>query len=177
MKKAIIAAITLLMSMNIHAQEIPKAYRVSTDTVSGSLVLKGLITFNLIKDEPTFDWYEKSFDNYESTPEDITELTKYLNKYTMVVFMGTWCEDSQNMIPGLAKVLTDAKMDLHKVVMYGVDRAKTVGNGMEKTYNVTLVPTIILFDGKKEVGRITENVHKSVESDLANMIKKHELEK
>ena len=105
---------------------------------------------------------------------DVALLAKELYKYSMVIFMGTWCEDSQNLIPKLDKVLSAANADRNNIVMYGVDRAKTVGNDMEKTYKVSFVPSIILFDGTTEIGRITESVQKSVEADLAGIIRKYQ---
>ncbi len=97
-------------------------------------------------------------------------LRDHLKDYTIVIFMGTWCDDSHNIIPKLEKTLKEIDYPLSGVTMYGVDRAKTTKNGENKTYNISRVPTIILFKGGKEAGRITETVLKSVEADLAAIL-------
>ena len=162
------------MSIGVHAQDMPRAYYITTDSINGGLVMKGLLNFNLLRNEPTFDWYKKGYESYTPAKTDIAFLTNELNKYTMVIFIGTWCGDSKDMIPVLDKVLSAAHPEMEKIVIYGVDRSKTAGNGMEKTYHITLVPTVILFDGTKEIGRITETVRKSVEGDLVGIIKKYQ---
>ena len=93
-----------------------------------------------------------------------------MKQYTMVVFLGTWCDDSHYLIPRLERVLQMINYPQSKLTMYGVDRAKTAKNGEEIKYGVTLVPTIILFKDGKEVGRITETVKKTIEEDLASII-------
>lgn len=176
-KQTIFIAFFLVTCMQLHAQNMPRAYYISTDSVNGSVVMRGLIKFDMLREEPTFDWYKKGYENYKPAKQDIDVLSKELNKYTMVVFMGTWCDDSRDMIPRLDKVLSAAHPDMERIVMYGVDRTKTVGNGADKTYNIKFVPTVILFDGTKEIGRITETVNKSVEADLAGIIKKYQSKK
>jgi hypothetical protein len=57
--------------------------------------------------------------------------------------------------------------------MYGLDRSKQGRNNEETKYHVTSVPTVILFSGEEEIGRITELVEKSVEADLAAIIKEY----
>ena len=92
----------------------------------------------------------------------------------MVVFLGTWCADSRTMIPQLYKVVKEAGMPEAQITVYATDRNKTVPGGIEKKYRITNVPTIILFDGDKEMGRITETVKINVENDLLNIIEHYQ---
>ena len=89
----------------------------------------------------------------------------------MVVFLGTWCDDSHELIPKLEKVLQLIQYPQSSLTMFGVDRAKTTTTHDEKQYKITLVPTIIVFDKDREIGRITESVQKSIEADLEAMLK------
>ena len=160
----------------MHAMAQNKAYDVSKDTSKeeniGGLVYNGPITFNDLDSEPTFTWLKSGDDEYKPKKKPISYLREHLKDYTIVVFMGTWCDDSHNIIPKLEKTLQQIDYPLSRVTMYGVDRAKTTKNGENKTYNITRVPTIILLKGGKEAGRITETVEKSVEADLAAIIEK-----
>jgi len=167
--KGILAALLLLASMHAMAQ---KAYTVTRDTEDTGFIYNGLITFNDLDNEATFDWLRIGNHGYSPDDETITYLSSSLDRYTMVVFMGTWCDDSHNLVPKLEKVLQMTKYPMGQLTMYGVDRAKVTIRGENTKYNITFVPTIILFRNGTEVGRITESVKKSVEEDLAAIIAK-----
>lgn len=175
MRTIIALAAFLIMSISAEAQDIIKKYETSTDSVNGSVVYKGLIGFGILDKEPSFSWYKSGVDRYKPSKRYVHKLKTSLSKYNIIVVMGTWCGDSKDMIPKLYKVLDATGYPVkEKLVMYGVDRAKTAGHGQEKQYGIEYVPVIILFDGAKEIGRITESVHKSVEADLSAIIRKYE---
>lgn len=162
------------MSITATAQTNGKAahkYDVSTDTKNGSLIFKGEITLGDLDKEPSFEWYHKGITNYSPNKESITYLKFYLPKYKLIAFIGTWCEDSHVVIPKMVKVLQEAGAT-NNLVMYGVDRDKWSGDGESKKYGVTKVPTMILMQGDREVGRITEYPNESVETDLSWIIDK-----
>ena len=165
--KKILFALMLLASTTAMAQT--PTYIPSKDSVDGGIIFNGPVTFDDLNGEVTFTWtgHSKEYKPYDKV---IDYLQKYLKDYSIVVFMGTWCDDSHILIPRLERVLIQANYPLAKVTMYGVDRAKRTKNGEEKKYNITLVPTIILFKNGKEVGRITENVKKTMEDDLAAIV-------
>lgn len=161
----------LFLSLNASAQ---KTYTVFKDPENGSQVFKGELKLGDLSAEPTFTWYGKGMGSYKPDSASINYLRGTLPKYTIVTLMGTWCEDSQNLIPKLAKTLQDAAFPVAKFQLYGVDRSKKT-NGIEaQTYNVKLVPTIIIFRGTEEVGRIVETVKDNIETDLAQIILKAE---
>ncbi len=169
----IVALIALLiMSATAQAQNMPVRYTNSIDSINGSVIYRGLIGFDDLQKDTTFHWYSTGVADYTPKKKHIRKLKPALSAYSMVVVMGTWCGDSKDLIPKLHNVLVAAEYPMAKVTLYGVDRAKTAGNGIEKTYNITRVPTIILFDGTKEIGRITESVEKSMEADLRSIIEK-----
>ena len=89
-----------------------------------------------------------------------------------MVLIGTWCEDSQNLIPKLYTTLLKADYDVGSVKIIGVDRMKEAKERMEKPYSIEKVPTIIVYKNEKEVGRIIEVVKQSIETDLADIISK-----
>ncbi len=173
MKKLIALAAVLIITLQTQAQGIMKKYETSIDSINQRVVYRGLIDFKVLDDEPTFDWYNTGSDHYKPKKRYINTLKTELPKYSIIVVMGTWCGDSRDLVPKLHKVLTEAGYPMDKLVMYGVNRSKTVGQGQEKPYNIEFVPTIILFDGTKEIGRIVESVHKSIEADLAAIVKKY----
>lgn len=168
MMKKIFTAIAIMMSSISFAQT---AYDISTDEKNGSTVFKGLITFADLEKESSFDWLKKNQAFYQPDAATLTFIQANLRRYNITVFMGTWCEDSQFLVPQLYKLLTDIHYPLSQYTMYGVDRKKTSKHNEQLAYNIEKVPTIILFREGKEVGRITELVKKSIDSDLAEIIR------
>jgi thiol-disulfide isomerase/thioredoxin len=169
MKKIFCFSLALMFLINMNAIAQYPAYATYKDSVDGGVVYNGLITFDDLNKELSFTWLNEVND-YKPSENVIEFLQTYLKPYTMVLFMGTWCDDSHYLIPRLERVLNLINYPSSNLTMYGVDRAKTTKNGDEKKYNITLVPTIILFKDGKEIGRITESVKKTIEDDLAAMI-------
>lgn len=166
--KTIFFSILMLASTTVFSQS---DYERSTDTENGSVVFKGQITYDDLLKEPGFSWLKKGADNYAPDKESIAYLQKELPGYEIIVFLGTWCEDSQNLIPKLYKTLQAAGYPMRRYSMYGVDRAKTAKYVEHKLYKIERVPTIILFKKNNEVGRIVESTKKNIEEDLAEIIK------
>ena len=165
--KGILLVLAVLINFSAVAQ---KTYKVIKDTTEVGKIYDGLVTFDDLKAESSFGWMTAGMKAY--TPEDkpMGLLKFYLRQYSLVVFLGTWCDDSHNIIPKLAKVLEDLNYPATKVTMYGVDRDKTTKGNEQKKFRIHHVPTIILFKDDIEVGRITENVKISVEGDLSTML-------
>jgi len=166
--KKILFILMILTSLTAAAQ---KSYEVSKDPKNDRVVFSGPITFKDLEGEPTFTWFTEGRENYKLRKKQISYLRDKLKKYNMVVFMGTWCGDSHEIIPKLQRVLMETGYPMSKYTMYGVDRSKTSKDAGEKKYNITLVPTIILLRDGKEIGRITETAHKNIEIDLAEIVK------
>src|SRR4051812_41557495 len=103
MKYLLIFAIASCMSLTTHAQ---KAYSTSKDEETGATIFKGPITMEDLRNEPSFTWLKKGDSAYLPDSTAIKYLQKELPAYTIVVLMGTWCDDSQYLIPKLNKTLT-----------------------------------------------------------------------
>jgi hypothetical protein len=142
----------------------------SIDEKTGFVVYKGQITVEDIKKESSFSWFNKGVAEYSPDTNAQKILKKHLSEYSLVVFAGTWCDDSQALLPRFFKTLEVAGYPSSKVTMFGVDRAKTAKYVEHRLYKLEKVPTIILFKGFAEVGRIVEFPKKSVEKDLAKLI-------
>jgi len=164
--------VALLFFSTIHTHAQNMSYTISKDSVSGGKVFNGLVTIKDLNSEPSFTWMATGYNAYQPNQNTIGSLSLKLNHYSLVVFLGTWCDDSHDLIPRLAKVLEQANFPSTALTMYGVDRAKTTTNGEEKKFNVKFVPVFIVMKDGHEVGRITESVSKSIEDDLLGIIEK-----
>jgi thiol-disulfide isomerase/thioredoxin len=74
-----------------------------------------------------------------------------------MVFGGTWCHDTQNLLPLFYKLIDKSGFPENQVYLIGVDRAKTTFKSLHKKFAILNVPTFIIIDKKgKEVGRVVE---------------------
>lgn len=167
--KKILFALMMMAGTQAFAQP---SYDIMRDQTN-SFLYKGLFTFEDLEKESTFEWYKLNMkDAAAPNAETATYLKRYLPDYDVVIVMGTWCDDSKAMMPKLYKTLEAANYPKSKYKMYGLDRDKKGKNGEETTYNVTLVPTVILMRNGKEAGRIVEHESKTVAEDMVAIIEK-----
>ena len=164
----ILTAALCLISSAAFAQS---DYDVSKDAENGAVVFKGQCSFADLQKEPSFSWFAKGEADYKPDTNAVAYLKQHLKDYELVILMGTWCDDSQNLLPKLHKALTDAGYPVASVKMYGVDRSKQTKYIEHKAYSLEKVPTIIVTKNNGEVGRIVENVKKNIETDLVQIIK------
>lgn len=168
--RIIFLALLIMMSTRSFAQEV---YDVSKDEKTGFLVYKGPLTFRDLTFEDNFKSWMKDAGSYKPDTTAMKYLKTNLNKFKLVVFLGTWCDDSHNMIPKLYKVLQLTNYPMGQLMMYGVDREKKTKDDVQLLYAIKNVPTVIVYNGNREIGRITELVKKSLEKDLQGIIEKH----
>jgi len=165
--KQFFLAIIMLMSIHTYAQSDYDVIKDKDNTV----IFKGSCTFEDLNKESSFTWLKKGMDAYKPDSVKIAYLKKNLPKYQMIVFLGTWCDDSHFLIPRLEKVLKLSAYPMSQYMMYGMDRNKKAKNVEDKIYSIVNVPTIIVYKGNMELGRIVETAKKNIETDLVNIIK------
>ncbi len=162
---------TVKQKMNTDKPE----FKVFKSDDNEEITYKGLFSYRDMAKEPSFTWLTQGITDYEPDVAVLDILRKNLRNYRMFIFLGTWCEDSQEMIPELYKVLSKANIDYKNIQVVGLDREKTTltdtGKELVRKYEISLLPTIVLVDKSgNEKGRITETTTNSVEEDLAEII-------
>ena len=174
MHRLLLAACLFLSSTAMAQQVYVSDYDKVQDPKNEWTIYKGQFGFEDLQKERTFDWFSRGASGYKPDTTAVKYLKARMAPYEMVVLMGTWCDDSHTQIPRLYKTLTAASFPMSRVTMYGVDRGKQAKNVEHKIYSLDKVPTIILYRNHQEVGRIVESPKKSIEADLAAMIKAKE---
>jgi thiol-disulfide isomerase/thioredoxin len=120
------------------------------------------------------EWFGKYYDSYITDTVSITPLTRSLKDKTIEVFLGSWCGDSKREVPRMLKILEQAGFDSNRLRLIFVDYAlgsyKQSPQHEEKGKNIHHVPTIIIYDDKKELGRIVESPLVSLEKDLLSVL-------
>jgi len=166
--KKILLGLLLLAGFQVFAQS---DYEVITEKKTKTVIYKGECNFGDLLKEPSFAWLKSGAEAYSVDSATRVYLASNLKNYKLVVFMGTWCDDTYNILPKLYKTLQVTNFPMSQYTMYAVDRNKATKNIEHKLYRVQNVPTIIVFKGSIEIGRITEAIKKSVEKDIATIIR------
>ncbi|AZA76505.1 thioredoxin [Chryseobacterium sp. G0186] len=171
----IVAASSLfLATQQLSAQKVVVNREVETQK-DGKMLLGHQLKEQFLK-APYADWYVKEHDEYALDQKAISELKKErIGSYDVIVFIGTWCEDSHRDFPRLMKILEEVSYPESKLTIIAVNRKKESPTGDESLYNIQKVPTIILKRYGKEVGRIVEMPTSGyIERDLAEILKKND---
>lgn len=160
----------LALAFIISFPSMAQTYDKLTDAETGDIIFKGTVTFYDLEKEPAFTWFSQGAKAYHPDATAMKLLKSSLKDYSITILMGTWCEDTQNILPKLYTVLRQCNYPMGKLKMYGLDMSKKGKNKEEVTYHVSNVPTIILSLNGQEQGRIIESVEQSIEEDLADII-------
>jgi hypothetical protein len=171
--------ITNIFTVSVLALAAQKSYAQKAvvnrevETNDGKMLLGAQLKDQFVK-EPYSEWYTKEFNEYQMDQKAVAELKKNkITAYDLVVFMGTWCEDSHRDFPRLMKILEEVKYPDSRLTIIAVNRKKESPNGEESKYNVSKVPTIIVQKYGKEIGRIIEMPTTGyIERDLVEILKK-----
>ena len=101
-------------------------------------------------------WYNSSQNYYNPDTATLNAFERVKGKVQFVVFGGTWCEDTQFILPKFFKLQEKTGVPDNTITFFGVNRAKKSLGSISEAFNVTLVPTIIVMKDGKEIGRVVE---------------------
>jgi thiol-disulfide isomerase/thioredoxin len=120
------------------------------------IILNGIISKYILQNDPVFNWYASSQASYTPSMELVNAFEAAKGKVSFVIFGGTWCDDTQFILPKFFKLQEKAGVPDSSISFFGVNRdKKTLGNFAD-VFKITNVPTIIVLKDGKEVGRIVE---------------------
>ncbi len=119
-------------------------------------IISGKINRSILESDTAFAWFKENMQWGEADASAIEAIKKNSTKFSLVVVMGTWCHDSNNLIPKLYRLLDKSGFPESKVLLIAVDRNKKAYKNLQATYNITNTPTFIVMQHGKEVGRVTE---------------------
>lgn len=150
MKKWIAALLAVVVTASAQAQ---------TEEVtepSGQKYIKGFISKQKLKTDPSYGWYHRQTEDYTPDASVVSAFKSAKDSVRILAFSGLWCDDTKYIIPRFYAIADAAGMDSSRIVMLGVDRDKKTIELLAETFDVTLVPTLIVLKNGKEVGRVVE---------------------
>ncbi len=120
-------------------------------------ILRGIINKYLVQNDTAYSkWYNSSQNYYNPDTATLSAFERVKGKVQFVVFGGTWCEDTQFILPKFFKLQEKTGVPDNTITFFGVNRAKKSLSSISDAFNVTLVPTIIVMKDGKEIGRVVE---------------------
>lgn len=120
------------------------------------------------------DWFDPAYQAYTVDSVTLLPFKQQLRGLDVLVFMGTWCSDSQAQVPQFYRILDWVGYDEKKLRVVSLDnhpdRYKKSPDGAEQPWSIESVPTFILLKNGREIGRIVEYPSATLEKDMARMI-------
>ena len=142
---------------------------------NGQLILAGHASPAVLGWPNYKNWFDQSYNTYSTDTNSVLQLRPLLKGKTMEIFLGSWCGDSRREVPRMLKILQQAGVDTNRLALIFVDNAaasyKQSPQHEEQGKNIHHVPTFIVYEGKKELGRIIESPVLSLEKDLLSILK------
>jgi thiol-disulfide isomerase/thioredoxin len=119
-------------------------------------ILNGIISKYALQNDSSFKWYTTNKNAYQPDTSVLNAMEAAKEQYQFVLFGGTWCEDTQFILPKFFKLQEQSGVADKNISFFAVDRSKkTIGN-LTSAFKITNVPTIIVMKDGKEIGRVVE---------------------
>lgn len=155
----------------MQAQEQPWQKRI--DNKHNEPMIVGPCALSTVDSLGWYTWLNDTTKKYVANEQAIKALQKLITNYKLVAFGGTWCGDTQDLMPKFYTITKALKLKPEQLEVFWVDRNKLGLNTETNFYEILYVPTFIIMKGPREVGRIVESISKeSLEQELLYIIDK-----
>ena len=152
MRHLLLVGLLIFVSSNTFAQ-------FTYTDADGEQQLWGSIVQEQFQKAPFASWYTPTYEAY-TPPAELPTWRNELQDVEVMVFLGTWCSDSQEWVPQFMHLWTALELPVENVQLIGLhdsDELRKQGpNGEEEGWNIEYVPTFIFLKGGEELGRIVE---------------------
>ena len=119
-------------------------------------ILRGIINKYAVQNDTSYKWYNSSAGSYKPDTATVSAFERNKNKVQFVVFGGTWCEDTQFILPKFFKLQEISGVTDGAITFFGVNRQKKSLASIADAFKIINVPTIIIMKDGKEAGRVVE---------------------
>lgn len=161
--------ITILVTAFACSSSHKTNYTASRD--GDAKVLNGVINRSIIENDTAFGWFKENMKYGTADEVAIKAFQDNKGKFTMVVFGGTWCHDTQNLLPVFYRLVDKSGYPDKSITLIAVDRHKKTINNLHEKYHITNVPTFIVMKDGKEVGRVTEyGKYNAIDKELGEIV-------
>ena len=132
-------------------------------------VITGKTDVRILERNVGYRWYKENYFSYQPNLSAINFIKETPKDIQFIVFAGTWCESSRQLLPQFYKVMDLSGVSKQRITLYFIDRDYRSPQGLENYYGINSTPIIILHQKNVEIGRIT-TVNQSIEAAIADLI-------
>jgi thiol-disulfide isomerase/thioredoxin len=120
-------------------------------------ILNGILTkYALINNDAFKSWYTSNEQSYTAPAPVVASMEAAKDNVQYIIFGGTWCGDTQFILPKFFKLQAQAGVADKNISFFGVDRQKKTLGNLQAAFGITNVPTIIVMKNGVEQGRVVE---------------------
>jgi thiol-disulfide isomerase/thioredoxin len=119
-------------------------------------IVRGIVNKYLIQNDPSYRWFVVNQNGYKPDTATLNSFERAKNKVQFIVFGGTWCEDTQFILPKFFRLQEMSGVKDTVITFFTVNRAKKSLGSITDAFKITNVPTIIVMKDGKEMGRVVE---------------------
>jgi hypothetical protein len=153
----LLAPTLLLLGLSAEGQTQTVNDRIPGDEVP--LILLGDCDREGLERGPFYEFFQPAESTMET--ETAAELSAALEDVSLLLFLGTWCEDSQEQVPVLwaeleASGFPTREEEPGRWHMVCVNEAKSEPAELISERSVEFVPTLIVLRQGEEIGRVVE---------------------
>lgn len=142
------------------------------DTSQQSDLLVGEYSRHMLQTGTFGKQFLEEYRAYAPCGETMRSMENSIYRCSIVIVLGTWCDDSQEQVPRFYKMLDQLDYETAYVKNICLDREKHVVEPDITHMNIERVPTFIFYDGDREIGRIVETPEYSLEKDTYLLLTK-----
>jgi thiol-disulfide isomerase/thioredoxin len=140
---------------------------------SGNKVIRGFMTQKELAADTAFAWYAQNQKGYAPLPDALAAFKAQKDSLHFLVFGGTWCGDTKNLLPKFFALTDAAGIAPNRITLVGVDHSKKTVHNLSEAFGITNVPTFIVLKNGKEVGRVVEyGKYGIVDKELAEILQR-----
>jgi thiol-disulfide isomerase/thioredoxin len=126
-----------------------------------------------LKSSKSYDWLNNASGNYQSRDSVIHKLRVLVKEnegITFLSFVATWCTDTHLLLPQFETLLEQLQLSEGVTQYYFLDLNKKSPEGLEQKYKIEYVPTFIVLQNGKELGRIVEKINRPIEEEVLSIL-------
>lgn len=165
--QTILLALSILILTQMHSYS---QFENKTHPETGSNMLIGNLQIADLVNEDGFESLELE-EAFEADEQSIQLLAQQLQQVDIVIYIGTWCSDSQHQFPQIISLLKAAKYPIDKIQIIGLDHEKKGVDNIEKKHDILYVPTVIFLRNNVELGRMVEMPNNDLLTDFLEITK------
>lgn len=141
------------------------------EPVKDSTILIGKINRSTLQQGDFGQHFIHEYENYQPCTNTLQQLKNNIYENSIVIVLATWCHDSQEQVGRFYKILDLLDYNTNVISIICLDKDKLAGELDISEYDITLVPTFILYNNLEETGRIIESPATSLENDILDIVK------